>query len=437
VLYGSSPLLLTSSTESSALTTEHEVKLVGLDPNTTYYYAIGTATEMLVGGDDDHFFVTSPHSGDRQSTRIWVLGDSGTADTNQRLVRDAYLAYTGTRHTDLWLMLGDNAYFHGYDAQYQAAVFEVYPDMLRKSVLWPTLGNHDALSASSATQTGPYFDIFTLPTAGEAGGVPSGTEAYYSFDYANIHFIVLDSFDTMIHNWDTMLDWLQNDLGATESHWIIAYWHHPPYSKGSHDSDLSSLQTRIRTDFVPVLEAGGVDLVLSGHSHSYERSYLLNGHYGDSTTLTNSMILDSGDGHLDSDGAYTKAAGPNQGTVYVVLGSSGSTARGPLDHPAMFTSLLTHGSVVLDVKDEHFNAIFLTKEGDILDHFTIHKPNPQPTPTPTETPTSTPTSTATFTATPTPTHTPTLTPTASPTSVQQWTPPRIYLPAILTRPAPN
>src|SRR5216117_1053841 len=117
------------------------------------------------------------------------------ASTNQAAVRDAYLAFTGSRHTDLWLMLGDNAYPDGTDAQYQAAVFDMYPALLHNSPVWPTLGNHDGQSADSATQSGPYYDIFTLPTQAEAGGVASGTEAYYSFDYGNMHFVVLDSFD--------------------------------------------------------------------------------------------------------------------------------------------------------------------------------------------------------------------------------------------------
>jgi 3',5'-cyclic AMP phosphodiesterase CpdA len=93
-----------------------------------------------------------------------------------------------------------------------------------------------------------------------------------------------------------MLTWLENDLAATDKQWIIAYWHHPPYSKGSHDSDLETWSIEMRTNVLPILEAHGVDLVLTGHSHSYERSYLLNGHYGSSTTLTSGMVLDAGDG---------------------------------------------------------------------------------------------------------------------------------------------
>jgi len=221
-------------------------------------------------------------------------------------VRDAYLNFTGSRHTDLWLMLGDNAYSDGTDSEYQTAVFDAtngYPTVLRKSVLWPTFGNHDGHSADSSSQSGPYYDIFTLPKSGEAGGVASGTEAYYSFNYANIHFVCLDSEESDRSPSGAMLTWLKADLAANTQQWLVAFWHAPPYSKGSHDSDSESELKEMRQYANPILESYGVDLVLSGHSHTYERSYLLDGHYGDSSTLTSSMIKDSGDGREDGSGA--------------------------------------------------------------------------------------------------------------------------------------
>jgi hypothetical protein len=150
----------------------------------------------LAGGDASHSFVTSPPSGSPAPTRIWAVGDSGTADANARAVRDAYYAIAGSTLTNLWLMLGDNAYQQGLDHEYQAAVFDTYPTTLRQTVLWPTLGNHDGAAANSSTRSGPYYDIFTLPSNGEAGGMGSGTEAYYSFDHGDIHFVCLDSFET-------------------------------------------------------------------------------------------------------------------------------------------------------------------------------------------------------------------------------------------------
>ena len=128
----------------------------------------------------------------------------------------------------------------------------------------PRSGNHDGYTADSASQTGPYYDIFSLPRPGEAGGLASGTEAYYSFDYANIHFICLESFETNRSTSGPMLTWLRNDLASTTQPWIVAFFHHPPYSKGSHDSDTEIELKEMRQNALPILENAGVDLVLSG-----------------------------------------------------------------------------------------------------------------------------------------------------------------------------
>ena len=74
--------------------------------------------------------------GTPKPTRLWILGDAGTKNINQVNVRNGYESFTGARHTDLWLMLGDNAYSSGTDAEFQNAVFgstNAYPAMLRKS----------------------------------------------------------------------------------------------------------------------------------------------------------------------------------------------------------------------------------------------------------------------------------------------------------------
>ena len=361
----------------SALTIEHEVTLSGLISDTRYYYAVGSSSGMLAG-DDSYSFVTAPDSGVVAPTRIWVIGDSGTANDNARAVRDSYKTFTGTRGTDIWLMLGDNAYPDGTDEQFQAAVFDMYPKRLRQVPLWLTLGNHDGHTADSATQTGPYYDIFTLPTEAEAGGLASGTEAYYSFDYANIHFISLESYETDRLSDGAMMTWLQNDLALTTKDWIIAFWHHPPYSKGSHDSDTESSLIEMRENALPILEFHGVDIVLSGHSHGYERSFLLDGHYDTSGTLDPpTMILDGGDGREDGDGAYAKSASvgiPHEGAVYAVAGSSGSVgSSGTLDHPAMFISLRSLGSMVLDIYGNRLHAVFLDNGLVVRDHFSIIK----------------------------------------------------------------
>jgi hypothetical protein len=392
VCRGSSPASLTTCVDVPQSTTEHVVALAGLAANTTYYYSVGSTAAALAGGDANHFFVTSPASGTSKPTRLWVLGDSGTANANASAVRDAYYNFTGTRHTDLWLMLGDNAYNDGTDTEYQNAVFNIYQTMLRKSVLWPTLGNHDGHTADSASQTGPYYDIFTLPTGAEVGGVPSGTEAYYSFDYGNIHFVCLESYETNRLIGGPMINWLVSDLNATNKEWIIAFWHHPPYSKGSHNSDTETELIQMRENAVKKLEDAGVDLVLTGHSHSYERSFLIDGHYGASGTFVASMKKDGGSGREDGSGAYKKPTlvkGAHEGAVYAVAGSSGQTSGGLLNHPAMYISLNALGSMVLDVDGNRLDAKFLDNTGATRDYFTMLKGAPAAPTSLTATPAST------------------------------------------------
>jgi acid phosphatase type 7 len=367
---------LTSNFDNASVTTEHEVVVSGLSQATKYFYSVGSTSQTLAGNDANHYFVTSPAAGTSTATRIWVLGDSGTANANAQAVRNAYLNFSGTTHTNLWLMLGDNAYQNGTDSEYQVAVFDMYPSVLRQSVLWPALGNHDTAGSANPPASLPYFAMFTLPTGAEAGGIASGTEKYYSFDYANIHFICLDSMTSDRSANGPMATWLRADLASTTRQWTIAFWHHPPYSKGSHDSDTDPILAAMRQNFLPILEDGGVDLVLAGHSHSYERTYLIDGHYGVSSTFTNAMKKDGGSGRADGSGAYNKPTlgpGSREGAVYAVAGSSGQISGGTLNHPAMFISLNNLGSMVLDVNGATLDARFLRENGTIADYFRVVK----------------------------------------------------------------
>ncbi|MBT8190132.1 MAG: tandem-95 repeat protein, partial [Bacteroidia bacterium] len=367
ITYGTSPGNLNQSVTSGTSTTEHEMTISGLSPNTTYYYTIGTSIGPIEGGTADYSFTTSPVPGTNQPVRAWVLGDCGTADGNAAAVRNAYENYVNTNslHTDMILMLGDNAYNSGTDSEYQAAVFNMYTNMLRKAVLWACPGNHDYGTINA------YLNIFTQPTSGQAGGIGSGTERYYSFDYGNIHFISLDSHGSPRNVGGAQYNWLQNDLNNTTADWIVAYWHHPAYTNGSHNSDSESFLIQMRENFLPLLEAHGVDLVLSGHSHSYERTFLLNGHYGYSNSLTGSMILDNGDGDPTGDGAYDKN-GSGDGAVYITAGSSGKIS-GVSSFPMMYTWQNALGSVVIETQNDEMRVRFLRSNGSFTDDFTITK----------------------------------------------------------------
>ena len=382
VRFGASPAELTSSVSADQgnPTTEHEVTLTGLTPDTRYYYSVGSSSATFSSGES-HVFFTSPPPGKPYPTRIWVVGDAGTGTANQLAVRNAYYTHAQGAYTDVLLMLGDNAYETGTDAEYTSRHFQVYQDILRQTVSWPTIGNHDTAGLSNPSGSIPYYQSFSLPTAGQAGGAPSGTEEYYSFDYGDIHFVCLDSMTESRSANGTMANWLRTDLAATAQKWVIAYWHHPPYSKG-HDSDSDSIQTEMRANLLPILEEYGVDLVLSGHSHAYERSYLLDGHYGTSSTLDSTMIKDASDGR--GVGGYNKSTldgAGREGAVYAVAGSAGKTENyaGISDsgtgngtgHPAMFISWERLGSMVIDVDGHRMDVKFLRETGEVADAFSI------------------------------------------------------------------
>ena len=385
VIFGTSFNQLDMTNSDSMTVTDHIIMLTNLLADTRYYYSVGATNSILAGPSTNHFFLTHPLPGTPKPVRVWVIGDAGTRSASQIAVRDAFENFNGTNTLHAWLQLGDNAYDVGSDTEYQSALFAVYTNELRHCVTWPTLGNHDTAQLSDYVDTYPYFDIFTLPTAGEAGGVPSGTEHYYSFDLGMVHFICLDSMTASRATNGAMALWLQSDLAVTTNRWLVAYWHHPPYSKGSHDSDGEGELIQMRQNFLPLLEAGGVDLVFSGHSHAYERSKLINGHYGLSTSFNSSYVVQTGSGReTNGVGAYRKPDGlgenpfGHRGTIYTVAGTSGQISGGALNHPAMYFSESALGSLVLDFNANRLDAIFLRETGAIDDSFTLIKDGTYP-----------------------------------------------------------
>ncbi len=391
VRFGAAPDQLTGSVDGPA-TTEHAIELSGLTPGTRYFYSVGTPAGALLGGDSLHWFRTSPPVGASTPRRFWVIGDSGNANQWARDVLQDYQNFTGATETDAWLMLGDNAYDFGTEYEYQDSVFTAFPGLLRNTVLWPSFGNHDAGASNALAQTGPYFELFTLPAAAQAGGLASGTEAYYSFDHGNVHFLVLDSHGNSRQPGGPMMTWAQADLAQTQQDWVIAFFHHAPYCKGTHDSDdpadAGGQLIQVREWMIPALEQGGVDLVLAGHSHAYERSRLIDGHYGPSSTFGSQHVVDGGDGCTCSgscpecpaggNGAYVKSgAGPNahQGTVYAVIGSSSGTSSPPIPfpHPVMVKGLREVGAMVIDVQGSRLDARWIQRGGVVRDRFTLLK----------------------------------------------------------------
>jgi len=439
-----------------------EATLTGLAPDKNYFYSVGG----MVSPEQE--FRTAPNSNKTPSdgnTHILIVGDSGTQTESDHVGEAAralagyetYSAANGSEPVDMFLALGDNAYVAGTDVQWQTAFFEIYPQILKSAFTLPTIGNHEmgygplplcavapsptcnptrvvpfagvSTSPDPASYDGngnlqpdgtgmPYFDIFSLPATGESGGVPSGTEHYYSVNYGNVHVVSLDS---QLSARDpvqraAMKEWLIADLAVNDRDWTVVIFHHPPYSKGTnHDSDTANQRLGIdqpqwdmRNEFTPVFEMYGVDVVYNGHSHSYERSYYLRGLTVTSAEMSalEDYVELTGDGEPAlgyNDQIYQQlsptSGGVDDRVVYTVAGSSGKADRAPgrfgdkpaewLRHPAhvpqpaddlpagcgtdagCHNGIALLGTVVLDASDNALTARFVDEFGKVLDQFTI------------------------------------------------------------------
>jgi PKD repeat protein len=338
---------------SSSGGTTHVFELTGLRPETRYAYELAAGAQTLAGGDE-HAFTTAPPSESRAPFRFLAWGDSGKGNAQQREVA-SWMERVQPPAT-FALGLGDLVYDDGAWEDYDPKLFEPYARLFRSTVFWPALGNHDVETENGA----PYLDAFHLPTTSGAPGQPSGTERYYSFDHGMAHFTCLDSQSSSSTPGSAMYTWAEADLAharARGKRWLFVLMHHPPYTRGTHDSTSESDLIALHDDLVPLFEAQGVDLVLTGHSHVYERSYL----------ARNDAVLQS---HASE---YTKIGSPD-GTVYLVTGCGGASGSGPLDHPLMARSLGgVFGFNVIDVSWSEVRGRFRERDGRTTDLFTLRK----------------------------------------------------------------
>lgn len=334
---------------SSPSGTQHVFSISGLSPGQSYAYTI----EPGLGSGTLH---THPGPGDGRPFRFLAFGDSGTGGSTQYAVADRMEVVPDVRFA---LGLGDLVYENGAAADFDPKLFTPYKDMLPRMTFWPTLGNHDASTSNGA----PFYDAFYLPTATGGPGHPSNTERYYSFDYGMAHFVCLDSESSSSSPTGAMWQWAEDDLiAAQDSRWRIVFMHHPVYSKGTHDSDAESELRTLRQNLVPLFDAQLVDLVMVGHSHNYERSYLVR---------ANAIVQTH-----PSD--YTN---PPEGAVYVVSGCAGKTGSGSLDHPLMAIGIgNVAGFSYVDVMPDEIRGYFVDRDGTTRDGFSVTKGTTGPLP---------------------------------------------------------
>ncbi len=369
--------LTKKTTESDFEEIYHEVNISGLVPGTKYYYSVEDSTH----GAEDQYFITAPGVGSVDPVRIWVISDFGQSTSEQNKRRLETIANwrsfnNNSYHADFVISLGDQT---EDDSRYQLQhnYFIPLEAVLKNSPLFTVIGNHDFHDSVIN-----YEKTFALPAKAEAGGIPSGTEKYYSFDYGNIHVVVFCTEIDDENGKKAQVEWLKEDLANNRQDWLIACMHRPLHSGGYHRSDMEEDFQERRNEWLPILEDHGIDLVLQGHNHVYERSYLLNNLTGKTTTVTDANIINTGLGREDQDGAFHKLKNtPHQGTIFITVPGGGVTTEN-FEHYSIFPVYYSgddkEGSVVIDVHgnrmDVHFICDEVNAEGShVWDYFTIIK----------------------------------------------------------------
>ncbi len=239
---------------------QYQADLTGLAPATAYSYRVMMDGQNLTPEPEYRFRTTAPGP-----FSFLVYGDSGNGSDGQQALTPLMAA----EKPDLVLHVGDIAYESGTFDEFQAYYFSFYSTIMRRVPWFTVPGNHEYLTLAGL----PYLSLHATPT----DTVPPGDRGrYYSFDWGDVHFIALDSNLLGVgYSARDELAWLESDLSRTTAKWKVAFFHHLPYPILHHLTDPICQATR--EQFVPVLEGHGVQLVLTGHEHNYQRSKPLHG----------------------------------------------------------------------------------------------------------------------------------------------------------------
>lgn len=190
----------------------------------------------------------------RPDLHLAVAGDVGDSGHRLTATADAIAANGATVPYDALLLLGDNVYPDGDPAKLPATVFTPFAPVLDQGAdLLAILGNHDASNG---------------PAQMAALGMPG---RWWSREYAGGEVLIVGLDSNLVDDPDQRA-WLESTLSSSPARWKIVALHHPPYSAGYQGSSLAA-----RRAFAPLFAEHGVQLVLSGHDHDYQRSIPVDG----------------------------------------------------------------------------------------------------------------------------------------------------------------
>lgn len=234
--------------QASAAGARHTFALVGLPARAQVRYRVRAGASVT----SVYAFHTMPAAGD--VVRIGVYGDVRGGHAVHRRLVDAMLA----EPLDAVGVTGDMVLRGGDEGDWQR-FFAITAPLLAQVPYLPVVGNHD-LGWGGAKRPDATFALPSGPPDRPPGAY------WYSRDVADVHLVFLDS---NAYDRSEQLGWLERDLAAARARGvraILAFTHDGPYSRGYHRGNLDA-----RTRYVPVLARHGVDLVLAGHDHLYQR----------------------------------------------------------------------------------------------------------------------------------------------------------------------
>jgi hypothetical protein len=323
------------------------VTLSSLQPDMLHHYRVVAGGQVLADGLT---FRTFPPPGTRAPFRLAAWGDSGSGTQPQYNVA----ARIALLQPDLAIHAGDLVYENGEAQNFNPRWFRPYADIVSRILIYPSLGNHDVLTASGQ----PYLDAFYLPANN-----PLRTEKYYSFDYGDVHFIALDTNQSVLTGSDQHR-WLQSDLETMGGFWTVVFFHHSPYTTAADNVGLQ-INTDLRTHVGPLFDRHAVDLVVASHTHAFERYYPVR--------ADRVVAPDPGPDYTDPGG-----------TLFVTTGGGGDTVDSTrnLTHPNNAFSFIWHSefhAVFFDFEESTISAQAVKHDGVVLDRFSLTK-TPDTTP---------------------------------------------------------
>lgn len=328
--------------------TRHMVEITGLKAGEKYCFRVGDAekgwwsdTGVIETADESNaltFFhmSDSQSQSERQYNRSWAK----VLDTAFTMYPKAdFIMHTGD-HVDA----GDNA------KQWQW-LFNTGADNLMKTVLMPTAGNHEESSEFAIDQN---FILSNVPEQDRTAGV------YYSFDYNNAHFMVLNTNNLSEEEGlsKDQMEWLKKDAAASDAQWKIVALHKAPYSNGSHFDDDDVIQ--LRKELSTLMPELGIDVVLQGHDHVYLRTGVM-----DDNAVVETQAKTLTYGGRD----YTAKLDP-KGSIYVISGCSGVKSYVTKD-PAETDKLFPRAEKLADATDPIFSAFQIDGGTLYFDAYTV------------------------------------------------------------------